>query len=312
MAETPVTLPNRPRLLVVDDEPDVLSVTELSLRGLRHRGQRLEVLYAPTGREAVQAMRADPQIGVILLDVVMETDSAGLDACRAIREELGNPFVRILLRTGQPGSAPERETIDSYDIDGYLPKAELTSIRLYTAVRTAFKAWEELVDLERHRRSLAAVHDCVVSMRSFEPLQDTLNRVLQAAVSICPTPLAVLHLDTFDGEGDAQRYTLHLSAGQDLIRAEATAGEVAARINRDPDARSRVHPGPFEGGYLVPIALHREVGHGFLYLAEARPDALAEQALGLLASHTRNALYSSVALTMLSKRDRPLFEEMVI
>src|SRR5262249_27222804 len=136
---------DNPRLLIADDEPDMHAVTKLSLKGLRRGGKRVEFLSATSGREAVEILRRDPDVAVMLVDVVMETDSAGLDACRAIRGELGNRFVRILLRTGQPGVAPERQTIDEYDIDGYLPKAELSSGRLYTAVRTALKAHGELM-----------------------------------------------------------------------------------------------------------------------------------------------------------------------
>ncbi len=121
--------PQKHRILIVDDEPDVHQITKLSLRGLR-RGRPIEFLSASSGEEAVRMMQAHPDVAVILLDVVMETNSAGLDACRAIRETLGNPFVRILLRTGFPGEAPERQTIDEFDIDAYLPKAELTSSRL--------------------------------------------------------------------------------------------------------------------------------------------------------------------------------------
>src|SRR5262249_7285539 len=149
-----LTLPEKYYVLVVDDEPDVLSVTHLSLRGLSYHGREVEFLAAASGQETVQIIQAHPEVAVILLDVVMETMSAGLDACRAIRTDLGNRFVRILLHTGQPGAAPERETIDEYDIDGYLPKAELTTNRLYAAVRTALKAWEDLSHLERHRHYL--------------------------------------------------------------------------------------------------------------------------------------------------------------
>ena len=74
------------RVLVVDDEPDVVAVTRLSLRGMRHGGRPVELVPATTGAAAVAAMRADPGIAVVLLDVVMETDSAGLYACQAIRE----------------------------------------------------------------------------------------------------------------------------------------------------------------------------------------------------------------------------------
>ncbi|MBI4640021.1 MAG: response regulator, partial [Candidatus Tectomicrobia bacterium] len=166
-----ITMPDKHRILIVDDEPDVAAVTRLSLRDLNYRGRSVEFATASTGREAVEAMRARPDTSVILLDVVMETATAGLDACRAIREELGNRFVRILLRTGQPGVAPERKTIDEYDIDDYLPKAELTTNRLYVSIRTALKAFEELVELERHRQTLTLIHDSVASLRSFEPLE---------------------------------------------------------------------------------------------------------------------------------------------
>jgi len=42
----------------------------------------------------------------VLLDVIMETDQAGLDLVEFIRDTLKNETVRIILRTGQPGQAP--------------------------------------------------------------------------------------------------------------------------------------------------------------------------------------------------------------
>ncbi len=102
------SLPTRHKILVVDDEPDIFTLTKLSLKGLQYKGRRVDLLHAATGQDAVRTMRTNPDIALILLDVVMETNSAGLDACRHIREELGNSLVRILLRTGQPGEAPER------------------------------------------------------------------------------------------------------------------------------------------------------------------------------------------------------------
>src|SRR5688572_128125 len=113
------------RILVVDDEPDIHTITKMSLKNLEHEGRKVEILSAHSGREAIELLQRDASIGVVLLDVVMESDHAGLDACKTIRLELQNRFVRIILRTGQPGQAPERQTIDSYDIDGYLPKADL-------------------------------------------------------------------------------------------------------------------------------------------------------------------------------------------
>src|SRR5215213_8025383 len=212
------------RVLVADDEPDVLAVTRLSLRGMRHGGRPVELVPVTTGAGAVAAMRADPGIAVILLDVVMETDTAGLDACRAIREELGNRFVRILLRTGQPGAAPERATIDDYDIDGYLPKAELTTTRLYAAVRTALKAFDELVDLDRHHRALMLLNETAASLHPYEPLRIMLERILGAIAALVPTPLAVVGLELQRQGGEPLRTVVHLSvSNEDPAPAETAA-----------------------------------------------------------------------------------------
>jgi CheY-like chemotaxis protein len=305
-------LPATPYILIVDDAPDVHTVTRLSLRGLRYRDREVKFMSAASGEEAVQTMRAHPEVGVILLDVVMESKSAGLDACRAIREELGNRFVRILLRTGQPGEAPEKQTIDEYDIDGYLLKTEVTTNRLYAAVRTAFKGWEELVELERHRELLAAIHDCVVSLRSFEPLETSLGRILETAVAICPAPLAVLELQSFEKEGNPRRWLVYLSTDPDPPQARAAASAVAARIAQDPAARALREAGRVGDGLLVPLVLHRELGYGWMYLETTTAGSIAEKALPLLAAHAANALYSGVAQRMLSAREGPIYETMII
>jgi CheY-like chemotaxis protein len=303
--------PQKHLILIVDDEPDVHQITKLSLRGLR-RGRPIEFISASSGEEAIRMMQAHPDVAVILLDVVMETNSAGLDACRAIRETLGNPFVRILLRTGFPGEAPERQTIDEFDIDAYLPKAELTSSRLYAAVRTALKAWEELVELERHRELLAAIHEGIVSLHSFAPLEETLGRILETAVELSPTPLAVLQLETFDEQGNSQRLSLFQSTDPDSARAEAAAQAATTRIVQNASAQGYRQAGPVEGGYLVPLVLHRELGHGWILLTEATPDPLAAMGLPLLAAHASNALYAAVAQALLEGREGSIFDSFSI
>lgn len=295
--------PEKYRVLVVDDEPDVHSVTRLSLRGLKFKDREIEMLSAQSGKEAIDIVRGDPGIAVILLDVVMETDSAGLDACRVIRTELANHTVRIMLRTGQPGQAPEKQTIDSYDIDGYLPKAELTSTRLYSAVRAALKSWTELVELERYRRYLSIIHERTVALHSYDPLASTLSRILEAAIEICPSPLGVLELNTVEHDGSPQRYFTHLASGPDSAQASGSAEEVRSRIDRDPQARAATAAQAYAGGVLVPLNVHRELGSGWLYLAEIEADDLARTALALLAGHAGNALYSAVAEKVLAGAD---------
>jgi CheY-like chemotaxis protein len=284
------------RVLVVDDEPDVAAVTRLSLRGMRHNGRPVELVVATTGAGAVAAMRADPGIAVILLDVVMESDTAGLDACRAIREELGNRYVRILLRTGQPGAAPERATIDDYDIDGYLPKAELTTNRLYAAVRTALKAYEELVDLDRHRRALLLLNETAASLHPYEPLRLMLERVLGAMSALVPTPLAVVGVELLREGAEPLRTVVHLSNAPDSDDSKGPAAAAAAaaeKVQAYLEDQDEPEAGAAAEGYVVPFTLHEGLGRGWLFAAGVVPDALARSTLPLLAAHAANAVYSA-------------------
>jgi CheY-like chemotaxis protein len=284
------------RVLVADDEPDVLAVTRLSLRGMRHGGRPVELVPVATGAGTVAAMRADPSIAVILLDVVMETDSAGLDACRAIREELGNRYVRILLRTGQPGAAPERATIDDYDIDGYLPKAELTTNRLYAAVRTALKAYEELVDLDRHRRALLLLNETAASLHPYEPLRLMLERILGAMSALVPTPLAVVGVELLREGAEPLRTVVHLSNSPDSDDHKGPAAAAAAaaeQIHAYLDGQDEPEAGAAAEGYVVPFTLHEGLGSGWLFAAGVVPDALARSTLPLLAAHAANAVYAA-------------------
>lgn len=151
-SESPKTKPWK--ILIVDDEPEVHATTRLVLSDFRFEGAALEFLSAYTGDQALHLMRDHDDIAVILLDVVMESAHAGLDCARAIREDLNNRLVRIILRTGQPGQAPERKVIVEYDINDYKNKSELTSQRLFTTVYTAIRSYRDMLALDRQRVGL--------------------------------------------------------------------------------------------------------------------------------------------------------------
>lgn len=298
-----ISIPDKYLVLVVDDEPDMHSLTRLSIKNLRYRERGVELAFASTGQEAVAFMRNRPDTAVIILDVVMETSSAGLDACMTIRKELGNEFVRILLRTGQPGAAPEKKVIDDYDIDGYLAKAELTTNRLYTTVRTALKAYDELLELQRHREVLTFLHESVTSLHTSESLEVSLQRVLETAVVVAPCDLAVLNLETFLESGDSKRYVLYTGTHPNSAELEAQAAAVVAQVAADPSALALKDAGVFGQGYLVPLVLHRDLGYGWIYVQSQLEDALAWQTLPMLAAHAANALYATLAQDLLNARE---------
>jgi len=297
---------NKYLILVVDDEPDMHSLSRLSLKNLKYQDQGVELAFASTGQEGVAFMKEHPETAVVLLDVVMETSTAGLDACQTIRTELGNEFVRILLRTGQPGAAPEKKVIDDYDIDGYLAKAELTSNRLYTAVRTAIKAYRELLELQRHREVLNFLHESVTSLHLSESLEASLQQILETAVVIVPVDLAVLHLETFADNGNSHRYLLFTGTHPNEAEMEAEAQALVSRVAADPGALALQEAGFFADGFLVPLVLNRELGYGWIYIQGQLNDSLQLQALPMLASHAANALYSHL-VTQHTQRDNTQF-----
>lgn len=142
------------KLMIVDDEEEVHKVTRMVLGEFTFAGRGLEFISTYSGRETMQVLRECGDVAVILLDVVMEGSRSGLDVARFIREDLMDSQMRIILRTGQPGQAPEQKVIRAYDINDYKQKAELTSQQLSTAITTAIRSYRDLKIIEENRASL--------------------------------------------------------------------------------------------------------------------------------------------------------------
>jgi len=137
------------KILIVDDEEDIHSVTRIALKGFTFRGKPVEFYDAFSAAEAEKILKEHPDIALILLDVVMETTNAGLDLVKVIRDKLGNEVTQIIIRTGQPGQAPERDVIVSYEINDYKTKTELTSFKLFTVALASLRAFEAIQQIGR-------------------------------------------------------------------------------------------------------------------------------------------------------------------
>lgn len=145
------------RVLIVDDEVAVHETTKLVLKDVQFEGKRLELISAYSSAEARTYLREIPDLAIVLLDVVMESQDAGLKIIKYIREECGNKFTRIILRTGQPGQAPEEKIVLEYDINDYKTKTELTVQKLFTTIISSIRAYKDLVTIEKNRKGLADI-----------------------------------------------------------------------------------------------------------------------------------------------------------
>jgi len=160
------------KVMIVDDDEFVHKVTELTLGDYHYQNTPVEYLHAYSGAEAKMLLEDNPDTAVILLDVVMETEDAGLEFARFVRQDACNAFVRIILRTGQPGQAPERKVITEYDINDYKHKAELSEQRLFTAITAAIRSYRDLRIIEQGRLGLQGVIAASSALLAATSVQD--------------------------------------------------------------------------------------------------------------------------------------------
>ncbi|QCG95616.1 diguanylate cyclase [Azospirillum sp. TSA2s] len=195
--EDPCTVPERQSaaaapwpILVVDDDEQVHAMTRVLLKDFKFEGRRFAIVSAFSAAEAREILAERSDLPVALLDVVMETQDAGLHLVHHIRRDLGNRHIRIILRTGQPGQAPEREAIVAYDINDYKSKAELTAQKLFTSLVGAVRSWRDLVTIETLNQSLERrVAERTAELERQTALADGQRRFIENLVEMMPSPV---------------------------------------------------------------------------------------------------------------------------
>ncbi len=271
------------KVLVVDDEADVRQLTALNLRGFDFCGRPLQLIEAASAQEAKAQMDAHPDIAVALIDVVMESDDAGLRLVEHIRKERNNGLLRVVIRTGQPGMAPERYVIDHYDIDDYRDKTELTMQKLYASVRLALKSYRDLQTIELNRQGLSRILSVTPDLYDLhrDKLEDYFRGVLMQLIGICKLGHSGM-ISTIDG-------MVMTVEGRDVcIRAGAGDFE---EVPGNEQRRKRIvelctqvvmdtgmQEGLRSGAAVIPLAVGKEV-FGFVYLEAAEDLSEADREL---------------------------------
>ncbi len=157
------------KMLVADDEEAVHALTKTVLSDFTYQDKSLEILSAYSGKETLDMLANEDDIVLVLLDVVMETDDAGLVVVKKLREELNNNLTQVILRTGHAGKAPELEIVKNYAINDYNEKTELTSQKLFTAIITAIRSYENIKSLAKNQDKITELnHDLNKSVQSFD------------------------------------------------------------------------------------------------------------------------------------------------
>ena len=271
------------KVLVVDDEPDIRRITALNLRGFEFAGRPLELVEAGSAAEARARLAEHPDIALALIDVVMESDDSGLRLVEHIRRELGNTMMRLVIRTGQPGVAPERYVIDHFDIDDYKDTTELTAQRLYTTVRTALKGYRDLQTIDLNRRGLSRILAVTPELYNLhrDNLEEYFQGVLMQLIGICRLGHSGM-IYTIDGmvmTVEGEDIQIRAGAGElDEGHANAARRQEIAHLCSQVVLGHQEPTGLRDGSVVVPLAVKSEV-FGFVYLEAGEALAQADREL---------------------------------
>lgn len=197
-----IKIPNRPwKILIVDDDHGVHDVTKLALKTLVVQDRPLSFTSVYSAAEARELLENDDSFAVAIIDVVMETAHAGLELTQYIREELLNPHIRIIIRTGQSGQAPEKYVIDHYDINDYRDKTELNADKLYSSVKLAINNYSDVTEVNLQKEALykEIIHHPLTKLHNRHKLQDDLEKVKHVT-------LILLDIDRFSHINDLYGY----------------------------------------------------------------------------------------------------------
>lgn len=201
------------QVLIVDDDEEIHVITKMALSDFVLDGRGLEFTSVYSGAEAQNALSQRHDFALMLLDVVMEHDHAGLDLVKWTREELKNRMVRIVLRTGQPGQAPEEQVIAKYEIDDYKEKTELTYRKLMTLMYSSLRAFRDLQAIEHYKVGLERIISAsaeIFSARSINQLSQGILEQLVALLTRSNTA-AYYRVDGFTATCDKQQ-PMHIIA----------------------------------------------------------------------------------------------------
>jgi diguanylate cyclase len=245
------------RVLVVDDDPEVHRATRFALENVRIEGRPFGLLHAHSAFAARHLLETEQDIAVALLDVVMEGPDAGLSLIHTIRKTLRLEDIRIVLRTGQPGYAPELSVIRDYDINDYKTKSELTQSRLLSTLTIAIRGYRQIVELNRSHRGLdEIVRIGAALMREHDPLvlaRQALENLPKALPCLTSAWIAI-------GEGSKDREGMdpeHIRIVATFGTAAPLEGQALSVLNDDPPLFRRLklaqssHGGIFDGPHAV-------------------------------------------------------------
>ncbi|MBT0587722.1 DUF3369 domain-containing protein [Alteromonas oceanisediminis] len=245
------------KLLIIDDEPEIHTITRMVMADMQFDGRHIECISAYSASQAREILSKDDNhdIALAIVDVVMETQNAGLELIEWVRTELNNHTVRLVLRTGQPGEAPEESVIRDYDINDYKNKTELTALRLKTVAYSALRSYRDIKIIERHRSGLERIIAATSEFIECETLPQFASTILrQISVILGLEERDIVCCAVTHDHGMAPTRGLNvLATNQDHLVEQTAApnSEIMTRVAKAIENKQSIHSDDCFIGYFT-------------------------------------------------------------
>ena len=224
------------KIMIADDYDEIHVITKMMLKDFEFEGKGLEFIDTYTGEDTIKALEKNPDTAVLFLDVVMEDNHSGLNVVEVLRGRLDNKMTRIVLRTGQPGQAPEETVIRDYDINDYRLKTEMTAKRLYTILYSALRNYRDLYQINTHKNGLKKIIKTSANLFEHNSLNEFLTSILvQLSNFQKSNPERVYIRDDVDKEGGF--VTIEKNKKATIV---AATGKFKSYIGKDIDLVSEL------------------------------------------------------------------------
>ncbi|MEQ1529856.1 MAG: DUF3369 domain-containing protein [Methylococcales bacterium] len=285
-------------VLMVDDDPDVHVVTRMALRGFEFHKRPLELLSAYSASEARNIFQQRNDIALAMIDVVMESEHAGLDLVEHLRSVCKNNLTRIVLRTGQAGQAPEDRVIREYEIDDYKEKTDLTTQKLRTLLYSMLRSYRDICVIEAQRNGLSNVLNALPLIQGVSTLHIFASKVLEQLTSLLHLGESALYCMMLPGGDIDDREVKTLAATGEFIHFQVgdalknLPGLVIERFRDVLEQKQSIH---FADAYVLFLPTSEETCN-LLYVTHDEPLTLLDKQLLELYIHNVAVTFQNISL----------------
>jgi len=162
-------------ILVVDDDRDVHALTNIVLENIQVYNKKLTIYSVYSEKDACEFIQNNPQINLILLDMIMEDDDSGLNVAKYIRSELKNLKVRIILRSGNSDIDSLNDFVHKFDISDCKIKNELSAKQFRNSIIAAIEEYDDLSEIPTEIIAFDTAEN--PSIKHIESIEKSLKRL---------------------------------------------------------------------------------------------------------------------------------------